>query len=196
MLSTQITRVFTHWSPITQWKYLCVSLGMQWTGSNKQVWGTSTQRYCTYYHWSCCSVQKAKVSKLLCCNSSALNTLENIFCSKIIESPKDRELYKHFDFLDDSVPRQPPASGLNGLAHSREKQTACQSPAEKQFSLVTYRTVTGSWCLQVCILDYQPLLVWKDLQQNNLTLPKRACSSSGIGCLSKATMTQNTDLPT
>ena len=45
-------------------------------------------------------------------------------------------------------------SGLDGLAHSGENQKACQPPAEKQFNLVTYRPVMGSWCLQVCILDY------------------------------------------
>lgn len=94
-------------------------------------------------------------SSSVCCHSSALNTLQNIFHSTIIESPKDRHLHKHLDFLDEPVPcHQQENFWWTGLARSREEQKACQLPAEKHFNLVTYRPITGSQCLQVCIPDY------------------------------------------
>lgn len=62
-----------------------------------------------------------------------------------MESPKDRQLYKHFDFLNDSVPSHSQKNiWLGWFSHSGENQKACQPPAEKQFNLVTYRPVMGS----------------------------------------------------
>lgn len=85
-------------------------------------------------------------------------------------------------------------SGLNGLAYSREKQKACQPPAEKQFNLSHLRAcnkVTVPAGVHPRLLPIQ-LQVQKDLQQNNRTLPKWARSSFGAGCISGAVSIHST----
>lgn len=65
-------------------------------------------------------------------------------------------------------------SGLNGLGHTREKQKACQPPTKKQFNfhhLQACNAVTVPAGVHPRLLPIQ-LQVQKDLQQNNLTLPK------------------------
>lgn len=92
----------------------------------------------------------------VCYHSSAPNTWKHLLFKNNWE-PQGQRVIQTLRFLGWFC--APPAisrktSGLNGLGHSREKQKACQSPAERQFNLVTYRTAKGSRCLQVCIPDY------------------------------------------
>lgn len=159
MFSMQITRAITHWPPTTQWKYLCVC-----SGCSKQ---DQINRFEVHQHNSvaCINTDHAVLSRSpripsssVCYHSSALNTWKHLLFKNNWE-PQGQRVIQTLRFLGWFC--APPAisrktSGLNGLADSREKQKACQSPAEREFNLVTYRTAKGSWYLQVCIPDYYP----------------------------------------